>query len=173
VSLKSGSGVTQGHRKWHHLIACIWFPITILPCYRVVVSVSTSRSRDVFFKCLGLVLVSGHNVSFTSGHLNKFFCFFHLMSFATLQPLALQLFSAPCRSAASERVFSQSGLIMRPTRSRLTPSRLAMLVFLKCNKRQPCKWMTDLVGYRLAWLSEKWKSSHSQGRLFHRGVLRK
>jgi len=30
VTLKPGSGVTQGHRKWHHSIACIWFPITVL-----------------------------------------------------------------------------------------------------------------------------------------------
>jgi len=55
-------------------------------------------------------------------------------SFATLRPLALQLFSAPCSSAASKRVFSQSGLIMRPIRSHLSPSRLAKLLFLKCNK---------------------------------------
>lgn len=48
----------------------------------------------------------------------------------SLRPTALRLFSAPCSSAASERIFSQSGLIMRPTRSRLSPSRLAKLVFL-------------------------------------------
>ena len=65
---------------------------------RVVVSVSTSRSRDgleTYFsnvsvsasvgrsrsrlglkaKRLGLVLVSGHNISFSSRHLNKFFSF--------------------------------------------------------------------------------------------------
>jgi len=90
--------------------------------------VSVSRpSRDVFFKRLGLVSVSGHKVSFTSGHLSKFFSFFYIRTvvqldciclmmilFATLRPLALQLFSAPCSSAASERVFSQSGLIRDP-----------------------------------------------------------
>jgi len=52
----------------------------------------------------------------------------------SLRPIALQLFSAPCSSAASERVFSQAGLIMRPTRSRLSRSRLSELVFLKCNR---------------------------------------
>jgi len=52
----------------------------------------------------------------------------------SLRPIAMKLFCAPCSSAASERVFSQSGLIMRPTRSRLSPSTLAKLVFLKCNK---------------------------------------
>ena len=24
-----GQGVTQGHRNWHHSIACLWFPITV------------------------------------------------------------------------------------------------------------------------------------------------
>ena len=41
-------------------------------------SVGRSRSRlGLKAKRLGLVSVSGHNVSFTSGHLNKFFSFFH------------------------------------------------------------------------------------------------
>ena len=53
---------------------------------------------------------------------------------SSLRELAMQLFSAPCSSAASERVFSQSGLIIRPTRCRLSPAGLAKLVFLKCNK---------------------------------------
>lgn len=56
-------------------------------------------------------------------------------SFTILRPIALQMFSAPCSSAASERVFSQAGLIMRPTRSRLSKAMLAKLVFLKCNKQ--------------------------------------
>ena len=54
------------------------------------VSVSR-RSRDVFFKRLGLVSVSGHNVSFTSGHLNTFFSFFH---FHTKQTWAIFAFHA-------------------------------------------------------------------------------
>jgi len=28
--LKSGSRVTQGQRKCHHSIACLWFPISVL-----------------------------------------------------------------------------------------------------------------------------------------------
>jgi len=56
-------------------------------------------------------------------------------SFATsLRPIAMKLFCAPCSSAASERVFSQSGLIMRPTRSCLSPSTLAMLVLWSVTK---------------------------------------
>jgi len=36
------------------------------------------------------------------------------------RPLAHQIFTAPASSAASERVFSKAGLIMRPARSRLS-----------------------------------------------------
>ena len=52
-----------------------------------------------------------------------------------LRPLAVRLFSAPASSAASERVFSQAGLIMRPTRNRLSKYRREQLVFLKCNMK--------------------------------------
>lgn len=51
-----------------------------------------------------------------------------------LRPMALKLFSAPSSSASSERVFSQAGLLMRATRSRLSQVRLSQLVFLKCNR---------------------------------------
>ena len=51
-----------------------------------------------------------------------------------LRPIALKLFSAPSSSASSERVFSQAGLIMRATRSRLSQIRLSHLVFLKCSR---------------------------------------
>jgi len=123
-------------------------------CDRVVVSVSTSRSRDgleTYFsnvsvsfrsrqsvgrsrsrshlelKAKRLGLVSGHNVSFTSGHLNKFFSFFH---FHTKQIWAILLCSSSLHHAARQpvTVFSQSGLIMKPAISRLSPSRLAKLV---------------------------------------------
>ncbi len=53
--------------------------------------------------------------------------------FEVLKPLAKQLLSAPVSSASSERVFSQAGLIMKPTRSRLSKELLSQLVFLKCN----------------------------------------
>ena len=89
----------------------------------------TSRSRFGLGKVWeGLGLVSDwkpnvssrsrRKVSFTSGHINNFFPFLsfsyktcsvglHLFnddSFATLRPLALQLFSAPCSSADSENL---------------------------------------------------------------------
>ena len=62
-----------------------------------------------------------HRVSFTSQYTQLFAslqwnCFVH----PAARPLA--------------GVFSQSGLIMRPTRSHLTPITLAKLVFVKCNK---------------------------------------
>ena len=30
MNLKSGSEITQGHRKWYHSIDCVWFPISVL-----------------------------------------------------------------------------------------------------------------------------------------------
>jgi hAT family C-terminal dimerisation region len=53
--------------------------------------------------------------------------------FNGLRPLVRKLFTAPASSAASERVFSKAGLIMRPTRSRLSKANLSKLVFLGCN----------------------------------------
>jgi hypothetical protein len=44
---------------------------------------------------------------------------------ASLRPIALELFSALSSSAASELVFSQAKLIMKPARSRLSKNRLA------------------------------------------------
>lgn len=52
-----------------------------------------------------------------------------------LRPLVQRLFCVPACSAASERLFSQAGLIMRPTRNRLSKDRLSQLVFLKCNMK--------------------------------------
>jgi len=28
--MKLGSEVTQGHRKWHHSVDRVWFPISVL-----------------------------------------------------------------------------------------------------------------------------------------------
>jgi hypothetical protein len=58
---------------------------------------------------------------------------FNDVRFNGLRPLARKLFTAPASSAASERVFSRAGLIMRPTRSRLSKANLSKLVFLGCN----------------------------------------
>jgi len=48
-----------------------------------------------------------------------------------LQPLLEKVLSVPATSPPVERVFSQSGLIMRLNRARKTL--LSQLVFLKCN----------------------------------------
>ena len=52
-----------------------------------------------------------------------------------LKALAEKLFAIPATSAASERVFSRSGHIMSPRRSRLQEHTLEMLTFLRCNLR--------------------------------------
>jgi len=54
--------------------------------------------------------------------------------FNSLLPLARAIFTPPVSSAASERVFSRAGLVMRPTRSRLSKANLSKLVFLNCNQ---------------------------------------
>jgi hypothetical protein len=60
--------------------------------------------------------------------------------FCALRPLGRHIFTAPASSAASERVFSKAGLIMRPTRSRLSKVNLAKLVFVSCNTAGPGVW---------------------------------
>jgi len=40
---------------------------------------------------------------------------------------------SPATSAPVERVFSQSGFLMRPNRARMSNALLETLVFLKCN----------------------------------------
>lgn len=50
-----------------------------------------------------------------------------------LIPLFEYLFSVPATSAPVERIFSQSGLFVRPHRAKLGDKMLANLVFLKCN----------------------------------------
>lgn len=50
-----------------------------------------------------------------------------------LHRLAMRVLCVPATSAPAERVFSRSGLLMRPHRSRLTKDALAKLTFVKCN----------------------------------------
>ena len=50
-----------------------------------------------------------------------------------LRPLFSRLLCVPARSAPVERVFSQSGLIVRPNRAKMSNSLLESLVFLKYN----------------------------------------
>jgi len=51
-----------------------------------------------------------------------------------LYQLGLKYLSVPATSAAIERVFSQSGFIMRPHRASLAAKNVCLLTFLKCNK---------------------------------------
>ncbi len=53
--------------------------------------------------------------------------------FPHLHRLALKVLCVPATSAPAERVFSRSGLLMRPHRSRLSKDMLSKLTFFKCN----------------------------------------
>ncbi|CAF3334021.1 unnamed protein product [Rotaria sp. Silwood2] len=53
--------------------------------------------------------------------------------FPHLHRLALKVLCIPATSAPAERIFSQSGLLMRPHRSRLSKDMLSKLTFIKCN----------------------------------------
>lgn len=54
-------------------------------------------------------------------------------TYVPLRMLFARVFCVPATSAPVERVFSQSGLIMRPNRAKMADSMLESLVFLKCN----------------------------------------
>jgi len=58
---------------------------------------------------------------------------FRLDKFTSIRPLFEQILCVPASSAPVERVFSQSGLVMRPNRAQMTNTLLEELVFLKCN----------------------------------------
>ncbi|CAF4553202.1 unnamed protein product [Rotaria sp. Silwood2] len=51
-----------------------------------------------------------------------------------LYQLSLKYLSVPATSTPIERVFSQSGFLMRPNRASLTAKNVCLLTFLKCNK---------------------------------------
>jgi len=54
--------------------------------------------------------------------------------FTKLKELFSRVLCSPATSAPVERVFSQSGLIMRPDRARMTDKLLETLVYLKCKE---------------------------------------
>jgi hypothetical protein len=54
--------------------------------------------------------------------------------YPNLYKLSLKYLTVPATSAPIERVFSQSGFIMRPHRASLTAKNVCLLTFLKCNK---------------------------------------
>jgi hypothetical protein len=56
-----------------------------------------------------------------------------MKQFSYLSPLFSSIFCSPASSAPVERIFSHSGLIMRPNRARMTDTLLERLVYLKCN----------------------------------------
>jgi hypothetical protein len=55
-------------------------------------------------------------------------------SYQSLNKLARKIMCVPATSAPVERVFSQSGLLMRPHRSKFSQANICILTSLKCNK---------------------------------------
>lgn len=53
--------------------------------------------------------------------------------FDKLWPLFSRLWCVPATSAPVERIFSQSGIIMRPHRAKMSDELLETIMFLKCN----------------------------------------
>jgi len=53
--------------------------------------------------------------------------------FSSIRPLLVRVLYVSASSAPVERVFSQSGLVMKPNRARMSDTLLEELVFLKCN----------------------------------------
>ena len=56
-------------------------------------------------------------------------------TYSKLVPLFSRVLCTPATSAPVERVFSHSGLIVRPHRARMSDELLETLVFLKCNSK--------------------------------------
>jgi zinc finger BED domain-containing protein 1 (E3 SUMO-protein ligase ZBED1) len=63
------------------------------------------------------------------------------MKYPLLAKLARKLLAVPASTAAVERVFSETGYIMRPHRRRLADKQAENLFFLKCNM-EFFKWET-------------------------------
>jgi len=82
---------------------------------RDVVSVSMSRSRDGLETHQRIVSVLAIYVSYLSdGEISgRGLDVLHDRRFSARRPLARKMFTVPASSAASERVFSRAGLIMR------------------------------------------------------------
>jgi hypothetical protein len=53
--------------------------------------------------------------------------------FKALRPLFEYILCTPATSAPVERIFSKSGIIMRPHRARMSDTTLETLMFLTCN----------------------------------------
>ena len=56
-------------------------------------------------------------------------------NYKPLHPLLEKIFSPPATSAPVERIFSHSGLLMRPNRARMGDKLLEQLMFLRCNNK--------------------------------------
>ena len=59
----------------------------------------------------------------------------HAADFPHVARTAKAVLSIPASSAPVERIFSSTGKIFRPERTRLTEEKFEQLLFIKCNKR--------------------------------------
>ena len=67
--------------------------------------------------------------------------------FDKLWPLFSRLWCVPATSAPVERIFSQSGIIMRPHRAKMSDELLETIMFLKCNNWFCSNCSTILMSY--------------------------
>ena len=61
------------------------------------------------------------------------------------QTMQEKLFSPPATAASVERIFSHSGLLMRPNRARMGDTLLSQLVFLRCNNQCSLMFFMPIV----------------------------
>ena len=73
------------------------------------------------------------NMFLNEESLDKNLIFKKKYTYPCLYELALKYLSVPATTASIERIFSQSGFIMRPHRAKLTTKNVCLLTFLKCN----------------------------------------
>jgi len=84
----------------------------------------------LFTYLLVLKLLNIHMIAVTEMQLSDVF---KMEQFCSIRPLFERVLCVPASSAPVERMFSQSVLIMKPNRARMSDVLLEELVFLKCN----------------------------------------
>ena len=95
---------------------------------------SKSLVLALAFDCQSLALALASEVVLEAGCENSWKAIQQEADFQILHHLLEKIFCSPATSAPVERVFSHSGLFMRPHRARMGDRMLSYLVFLKCNK---------------------------------------
>ena len=84
------------------------------------------KQLQLYIETINSTLFCGQNAKLSD--------FVRKSEFNLLSNLFERVLCAPASSAPVERVFSQSGLFLRPNRCRMTDKVLEHLVFLRCNE---------------------------------------